>query len=1119
MIKFIQITYHQKQFSFIDLFITCQNHTTYKIPYVVVDNEYVEQHLENSITNVIGIASYKFYRSLNNIFNDLYFDQYPDDILFNLGELQYLIYNYLIVTNLKDLDNEEIVSYICNDSGMINIDNAFYFAQHLQSIFIDYLYYRTEELIAIEDGAEPDFFPAWQIKLWIYIRKNLFGKILFTDIYRYIISDNFVGKDIMIYICNLTKIYPTHLKLIDKISRNSSIYWLYQSISDLYYGDSTPFAMQQKYISKNRSVTSLDDLYLNNINSLVANLALQSREFIELLLENNIAINILDSFSNQQQELAIENTYSSILQLLQHDISQLLQRKLSDENIVKQSVNGNYYDHIDKLGRELLSVEIHQCISPLQEIEIVADKILYMMNSNSEFQLTDFVVAAPDIQEYKAYINTVFELKCNGTKIPYDFERTSELFVQYQPALELLDSLLNIPNQLTVSIVIDFLRNDLLMKKYDLSYDHVQLLEKWLLDNNTLFGNNANDYSNLGYHNYEANSFYHLKCKLVLGCCIASKHVDYNLHNYSSYDIELEDELLDKLITIIDNMTWILDKIYQMNNEYRLLNNREVVEIIRHIEAGFLPPNPIVKTIENIFLTTYLEDINCSILRKIIAEQNPSKRMYLQGGVSCISLANLSTIKSKVIFIVGLNDKEFPRPKYENHLSVLSKIWRLSDRNNNLDDKQHFLNAILLAQDYLFMSFVVSPDNSNPSPLVNLFMNVLASSLGLIDDNYKVDFRNIIQVHSHLLENYDYQYSYYPLTIKQDLRLENFKADSISGDIKIDDLVATFLYTNNNFYKANGLQHYFQKPATITDIEFVDIKNADVSKQIYKILDKYSSQSNYDELYEYCYQQGLLNPNKDLSAIQFKNIYNDYLPPLSKNYTIDLLYSYIDEQQSLQDYHLFGDIAIYDNKIIIQSSSSRKQYPFQQLVEAITIASIVSAGAIIKDKISEIELDSRFLESVVIKHENNTVIFDVNSTKDLLLSLLDYYCYSCYNPVMVYQKTIEAGITYIYNQYSSDKDKIIKGKSDFKDFEDIFKNKKQLKSGYSNLVAQNDDHIVKEISRLYQEHVHKSDYDPTFARNLEDPIFAEFAGTYCDYVKKNNQHNSLLAIVKLFAIG
>ncbi len=1122
MIKFIQTTFNQSDYSLEDIFLLCQQYHCIDNPYIVVENDFVAQILENNIASSAGVASYRFYTSINQLINQIYLDKYPDAVIFNLGDLQYIIYNYFL--NLHHVffkDNiADVAEYITDKNGNVDLSLLFKFSQQLQGVFIDYIYYRTNDLIQLDSlNITNSIFPKWQIDLWFYIKKYIGSKLLFTEIYKDFMVSAYSIKN-GIYIYNINSIYPSHLSILNKLSDNCSIYWLYLSVSDFYYGDIVPFAVQKNIITRESAVNSLDDLYIDYINPLVSNLAIQSREFVELLTNNNISINILNNILPNEirnQELLILEDMT-ILKTLQRDIAELTYRtdddkRISNNNlqysqqplldIVLQGNNGDYYDHIDSAGNYALSVQFNQCSTKLQEIEVVANKILYLINTDKSLKLSDFIIIAPNIDEYAAYIDMVFNLRCIGTNIPYNLETTSMLFSNNLNVLNFFKEILSLPYQLTASTVLNILKHEIVMKYLDLSYDNILEIESWIFYNNTFFEKIYSE-DDPDYSRY--NIFQHLKQKLTLGLCIASKNIDDRLKNIVSYDIELSAELLYKFINFLDTLLWVIECIYENDTQYKEFNSTfQAIDLIKKIVNNITGDNIIINEVIKKLFNTYIEKLNVVVLREIIADQNQGQNLYLSGAVTCISLNNFSSCKSKVVFLLGINEGKCPSIEPKNILSILSNTWKLSDRNKNIDDKYHFLNAILLSQKYLILSFIEDNDGSMPSVLLDLLIDVIASTFNLFNIDNSKDIRNLLRIYNNEEYHLEYITTYQcnnmniiDLTSTNCLELEQQQVL-----IDINQISSLFLYTNTNFYKSFGLGSFITINHEVRDDEYLDFDNRVLHKDVARHLDMHTKYSSEQELYNYCVKSGVLNSDELMSDIQFKAVLEGYLPNIEYNAQLQISYVYKDISFYI-DEQIVLDNQILDNnrKVIVTSNSV-----YKSLVIAIITASIIANGGNVIDILTKNTVTN--IEYIEIKHDNEVLFsLKIDSYKGILDIILEYYLYSLKNPILVHKKIIADTLIHMYHYHHSDLPK-----TGIQDWGYI---KSYITSGYKLWDKSLEEVCQEQISSLYKASLNSNFQDYDHSNNKADGVFAEIVDKYIDYVEKNNLHNSLLEIVKIF---
>ena len=79
---------------------------------------------------------------------------------------------------------------------------------------------------------------------------------------------------------------------------------------------------------------------------------------------------------------------------------------------------------------------------------------------------------------------------------------------------------------------------------------------------------------------------------------------------------------------------------------------------------------------------------------------------FLRGGITFCEARPLRSIPAKVVCLLGLDEKSFPRK--EKHLSfdLMAYKPRLGDRSARKDDRYLFLETLLSARDCFYVSYV-----------------------------------------------------------------------------------------------------------------------------------------------------------------------------------------------------------------------------------------------------------------------------------------------------------------------------------------------------------------------------------------------------------------------------
>jgi exodeoxyribonuclease V gamma subunit len=109
-------------------------------------------------------------------------------------------------------------------------------------------------------------------------------------------------------------------------------------------------------------------------------------------------------------------------------------------------------------------------------------------------------------------------------------------------------------------------------------------------------------------------------------------------------------------------------------------------------------------------------------LRTVFARQTMPGN-FLTGQVTFCQMVPMRSIPFKVICLLGMDDGAFPRIERPPGFDLMARKYRLGDRLRRDDDRYLFLEALLSAREYFYISYVGADIRDNkllpPSPLVD----------------------------------------------------------------------------------------------------------------------------------------------------------------------------------------------------------------------------------------------------------------------------------------------------------------------------------------------------------------------------------------------------------------
>ncbi|WP_085688241.1 exodeoxyribonuclease V subunit gamma, partial [Lonsdalea populi] len=134
-------------------------------------------------------------------------------------------------------------------------------------------------------------------------------------------------------------------------------------------------------------------------------------------------------------------------------------------------------------------------------------------------------------------------------------------------------------------------------------------------------------------------------------------------------------------------------------------------------------------------LARYPQPISVTLLRSSLSgrlDRELLSQRFLAGTVNFCTLMPMRSIPFKVVCLLGMNDGVYPRTLPPLGFDLMSRHRRRGDRSRREDDRYLFLEALLSAQNRLYISYIGHSiqDNSQrfPSVLVSELLDYIAQS-------------------------------------------------------------------------------------------------------------------------------------------------------------------------------------------------------------------------------------------------------------------------------------------------------------------------------------------------------------------------------------------------------
>jgi exodeoxyribonuclease V gamma subunit len=269
---------------------------------------------------------------------------------------------------------------------------------------------------------------------------------------------------------------------------------------------------------------------------------------------------------------------------------------------------------------------------------------------------------------------------------------------------------------------------------------------------------------------------------------------------------------------------------------------------------------------------------------------NTRSGLFVNGGITFCSLIPMRSIPFKVVAMMGLNYDKFPRREHTSGFNLMERDRQRGDRNVKENDKHLFLETILSAREYLYISFVgqSSKDNTSipPSALVDELIDYIESGMEDVEG-----VRNKL-VTLHPLQGFSTKYrakggqlyNYLNTTVKKTKPVTN-EAKVIEPfgfeEIMLDDMIRFFRNPIRTYYnKVLGI-FYNDDTVLLRDKEKFDLNTLDQWSMKNRLLPLDAAQIK--ELKRKLVKTGKL-PLKNMADVSL-NIVTEMINPIRELYT------------------------------------------------------------------------------------------------------------------------------------------------------------------------------------------------------------------------------------------
>lgn len=725
---------------------------------ILVQSQGMAQWLQLQIATEIGIAGNLQFPYPTSFLWQQYRAFFPELPKENLFERSAMVWRLMrLIPQYLHLEAFSPLAFYLNSPDQLKL---YQLAVKVADLFDQYLVYRPHWLEYWEKGAsgkilaeisqslifrgdltEIEQSVEWQGILWNALVEELkleSDEVVFNTSHRAYLQQRYFDKlDTLsetekqklpqrLFVFGISALPLVQLAVLKKLSEHCDIHLFFANPSEAYWGDQREDRVLEK-LALNREIDEqeIQALLENQGNPLLAIWGKRGKEFLNLILE-------------QEPDKSI-----SYYDLMEGDTLPLLSQ-------VKRAILHDQHSTAFYLEKEDRSIQIHACHSKMREVEVLHDQLLNLFEQDSTLMPKDIIVMSADIDSYAPYVDAVFSryhAKTDKRYIP--FALSDQKISHIDPIINGFLSLLNFKNKrVSVDEILDLFNIQAMRSKYQLSEGQLVTLREWIQNSGIRAGLQRD---NSTWQNY--NSWENGLARLLLGSSLKSENGQWQSLVAFDESYGLNAELVGNLAKFMDDLTAWLQIIAQPQTaEQWQIALVELVENMYLEDADSSDSlqilfSAITQIIEKIQETHFEQPIEIEVLsqcfEQVLNEQR-SHLNFLVGKVNFCTLLPMRAIPFKVVCLLGMNEGEFPRQQQRNSFDLMQYAPQKGDRAKREDDRYMFLEALLSAEQLLYISYIGQSLTDNQTKLPSILVSQL---LDYLSENLEESVEALIQVH------------------------------------------------------------------------------------------------------------------------------------------------------------------------------------------------------------------------------------------------------------------------------------------------------------------------------------------------------------------------------------
>ena len=388
------------------------------------------------------------------------------------------------------------------------------------------------------------------------------------------------------------------------------------------------------------------------------------------------------------------------------------------------------------------TLTFYSCHSTMREVEVLQDYLLHLLQDNPHLTPKDIIVMVSDIDKYTPYIRAVFgQHTTPQTAIPFSISdnKLSEndvIIAGFLSLLQLKESIFSAEDVLALLDV------PAIRQRFNIELQDLAQIRDWVKNAGVRFGLEKQSEEPHGKVQSNYNSWQAGLERMLLGYALREENGIWQDSLGLDNSFGLKGQLAGQLAEFVAALSeWYqtLQQRYsvaQWQQHLLTLTDRFFAATTETEETLFYIKDVIQQFAEQLQDVHFDELLAVDVVADVMSgalEENPNHYRFLAGKVNFCTLLPMRSIPFKVVCLLGMNDGEYPRQQPPNSFDLMQYHRIKGDRARRDDDRYLFLEALLSAQEYLYISYIGRSISDNqerePSVLVSQLLDYIVENL------------------------------------------------------------------------------------------------------------------------------------------------------------------------------------------------------------------------------------------------------------------------------------------------------------------------------------------------------------------------------------------------------